>query len=80
MFTTVQITKPAGTVFPHPTLLANTLLTLQVELSVCRTIGQTLSGFFVELGAVGTLPPLLADARPVHAEPVPGASRVGTIN
>ena len=49
---------------------------LQVELSVCGTIRQTLSSIFVEVRTVGAFPTFLADARAVDAEPVAGAGRV----
>ena len=76
MFAAVEVTESAGAVLSDPALLADALLRLQVELSVCRTIRQTLSSIFVEVRTVGTFPTFLADARAVHAEPVAGAGRV----
>ena len=70
MFSAVEVTESACAVLTDPALLANALLRLQVELSVCRTIRQTLSSIFVEVRTVGPFPAFLADARAVHAEPV----------
>ena len=80
MFAAVEVTEPACAVLSDPALLADALLSLQVKLSVCRTIRQTLSSIFVEGRTVGTFPTFLADTRAVHAEPVAGAGRVRTIN
>lgn len=52
MFPTIQLAQLRGAVVPKPALLADTLLSLEVELAIGRTIRETLPSILVQLSTI----------------------------
>lgn len=70
MLSTIKIAKPFGAVFAHPARMAVTLMGLQIESTMTRTIGQTLTSLFIQILTAGALPTLFAHTNAVHAKSV----------
>ena len=63
-----------------PLSLANALLSIQIKISVTRTVWQTLASFVVKLVTVWTPPTFATDTNALNAEAVPGTRGIGTVS
>ena len=63
-----------------PLSLANALLSIQIKISVTRTVWQTLASFVVKLVTVWTPPTFATYTNALNAEAVPGTRGIGTVS